>query len=109
MRPIDQSEVRNPPAQEIPLPGPSHRQDCQAHDSQIQTLSTSGESYACFSPTNAPVIVPDSFSQTQNSAFHNQILTEAGFQKWKTKNEKVLFEIQPREAIRQNPREKLLL
>lgn len=81
-------------------PSPSHRPDVrpsspvrpnepngrpQSPNSQIQTLpnTNSGESFALFSPVIVPDDVPienNSFSQTQNSAFHNQILTEAGFQ-----------------------------
>jgi len=102
MQPINQSEIRNP--------GPSHRPDwsperqsgpdvrppdvrppsplrqgqpnghCSPQNSQVQTLPSSGESFALFPPVNVPDVVNDSFSQTQTSAFHNQILTEAGFQ-----------------------------
>ena len=84
----------------------------QSQNSQIQTLpnTTSGESFALFPPVivhdDVPCELNDSFSQTQSSAFHNQILTEAGFQiDRKSKDEKVLFRIHPTKTIRQNPRE----
>ena len=104
MQPINQSEVRNnpgpshrpdwsperqnrpdvrPPDFRPPSPliqnQPTGRSSPQ--NSQVQTLPPSADSYTLFEPQmNVPAVVNDSFSQTQNSAFHNQILTEEGFQ-----------------------------